>query len=163
MIIFCDRYCLKMPCSKACWGLNGYIFNCQWTLDACWHWHVSLGAWFPSKIRWQQKQCSNTYHLQRKTSKSIGWHIFYSFPDKIVGSQSKHNAKEMQCPNHFHMHCVGSLPSTIAKFLNPMASNRRLTISDNSGIYEKEEQTISVETIKWQKFSKRWYAHWCKI
>lgn len=55
------------------------------------------------------------------------------------------------------MHCVGSLPSTIAKFLNPMASNRRLTISDNSGIYKKEEQTISVETLKWKKFSKRWY------
>lgn len=46
----------------------------------------------------------------------------------------KHNVKVMQCKNPIHMHFVGHLPSTTAKFLNPTASNRHLTISDNSGI-----------------------------
>lgn len=41
------------------------------------------------------------------------------------------------------LHCK-NLPSKIAKFVNPMASNRRLTMSDSSGIYEKDKQTITV-------------------
>lgn len=49
------------------------------------------------------------------------------------------------------MHCIDSLPSTIPKFLNPMASNRCLTISENSGIYKKDKYDNSVETIKWEK------------
>lgn len=41
-----------------------------------------------------------------------------------------------------------SLPSTTAKFLNPIASNRFLIVSDNSGIWEKIKQAVSVEAIK---------------
>lgn len=37
-----------------------------------------------------------------------------------------------------------SLPSKIAKFVNPMASNRRLTISNSSGIYKKDQQAINM-------------------
>lgn len=43
------------------------------------------------------------------------------------------------------MHCVGSLPSTITKFLKPMASNRCLTLCDNSGIYKEDKKTVSVK------------------
>lgn len=46
------------------------------------------------------------------------------------------------------MHCIDSSPSTIPKFLNPMASNRCLTISDNSGIYKKHKYNNSMETIQ---------------
>lgn len=52
---------------------------------------------------------------------------------------------QTKCSKSF-MHCVSSLPSTITKFLNPMASNRCLTISDNSGIYKKDKQIISVKS-----------------
>lgn len=37
-----------------------------------------------------------------------------------------------------------NLPSRRAKFVNPIASNRRRTISSNSGIYKKGPQTVSV-------------------
>lgn len=41
------------------------------------------------------------------------------------------------------LHCK-NLPSKTAKFVNPMASNRRLTMSDSSGIYENNQQTINM-------------------
>lgn len=61
--------------------------------------------------------------------------FFSSFPEKTLQSKEYQTLqKEEKSLNDFHVQCVGSLPSTIAKFLNPMASNLCLTISDTSDI-----------------------------
>lgn len=130
--IFGERDCLKRPYSKACWRENGRFLTC---------------SGFPP--------------IYKKTLQKVRGAHFLFILDRMVGL-IKHNVKVRQCKNPFHVHFVGNLPSTTAKFLNPMASNRHLTISDNSGIYKKDKQDFSGRTMKWKKVASSLRCNICR-